>query len=295
MMKTGYATTIGNFDGVHLGHAALIAKIKTNAEKMNLKTKVITFNPYPFEFFKLEKNRILSEFDKRELLANFKIDDVNTINFDDDFRNTSAKDFFSKYLLEEDVRYLIVGKDFRFGKDRSGDLELLRSLCDQNKIILEVLEDLKSNDIKISSTLIRKLLDNGKFQEASKLLGRTYQISGKVIRGKSLGKRIATPTANIDILNKKFCFTGVFLGKTKIGQSEYFCIINFGPKPTFDDLEQSLEAHILDYDGNIYDEALSIEFLCKIRDQIKFKSIEELKNQINEDKIRAKELKKLYE
>ena len=295
MMKTGYATTIGNFDGLHLGHAALIAKIKTNAEKMNLKTKVITFNPYPFEFFKLEKNRILSEFDKRELLANFKIDDVNTINFDDDFRNTSAKDFSSKYLLEEDVRYLIVGKDFRFGKDRSGDLRLLRSLCDQNKIILEVLEDLKSNDIKISSTLIRKLLDNGKFHEASKLLGRTYQISGKVIRGKSLGKRIATPTANIDILNKKFCFTGVFLGKTKIGQSEYFCIINFGPKPTFDDLEQSLEAHILDYDGNIYDEALSIEFLCKIRDQIKFKSIEELKNQINEDKIRAKELKKLYE
>ena len=127
------------------------------------------------------------------------------------------------------------------------------------------------------------------------MLGRTYKISGKVIRGKSLGKRISTPTANIDILNKKFCFTGVFLGKTQIGKSEYFCIINFGPKPTFDDLEQSLEAHILDYDGNIYDEALSIEFLCKIRDQIKFKSIEELKNQINEDKIRAKELKKLYE
>ena len=143
--------------------------------------------------------------------------------------------------------------------------------------------------------MIRELLDNGKFQEASKLLGRTYQISGKVIRGKSLGKRISTPTANIDILNKKFCFNGVFLGKTQIDKSEYFCIINFGPKPTFDDLEQSLEAHILDYDGNIYDEALSIEFLCKIRDQIKFKSIEELKNQINEDKIRAKELKKLYE
>ena len=110
-----------------------------------------------------------------------------------------------------------------------------------------------------------------------------------------MGKRISSPTANIDIGNKKFCFTGVFLGKTQIGKSEYFCIINFGPKPTFDDLEQSLEAHILDYDGNIYDEALSIEFLCKIRDQIKFKSIEELKNQINEDKIRAKELKKLYE
>ena len=127
------------------------------------------------------------------------------------------------------------------------------------------------------------------------MLGRTYEISGKVIRGKSLGKRIATPTAHIDILNKKFCFTGVFLGKTKIGQSEYFCIINFGPKPTFDDLEQSLEAHILDYDGNIYDEALSIEFLCKIRDQIKFESTDDLKNQIHKDIDKAKSLIKDYE
>ena len=136
---------------------------------------------------------------------------------------------------------------------------------------------------------------HSKFQESSKLLGRTYQISGKVIKGKSLGKRISTPTANIDIENKEFCFSGVFLGKTEIDQIGYFCIVNFGPKPTFDDYEQSLEVHILDYDGNVYDEALSIEFLCKIRDQIRFNSIDELKNQINEDKIKAEELKELYE
>ena len=217
------------------------------------------------------------------------------IDFNNDFRNTSAEDFFSKYLLQGNVKYLIVGKDFKFGKERSGDLNLLKTLCAKNEITLEVLEDFKSEDLKISSTLIRELLKNSQFQEASKLLGRTYQITGKVIKGKSLGKKISSPTANIDIENKKFCFTGVFLGKTKINKKEYFCIINFGPKPTFDDLDQSLEAHILDYDGNIYDEALSIEFLCKIRDQIKFKSIEELKNQINEDKITAKELRKLYE
>lgn len=294
-MKIGYATTIGNFDGLHLGHTALIEKIKTNAKKMNLKTKVITFNPYPFEFFELKKNRILSEVDKNLILANFKIDEINTVEFNDDFRSTSAEDFFSKYLLEGNVKYLIVGKDFKFGKERTGDLELLKKLCARNGITIEVLEDLKSEDLKISSTLIRELLKNGEFQEASKLLGRSYQITGKVIKGKSLGKRISSPTANIDIGNKKFCFTGVFLGKTQINKIEYFCIINFGPKPTFDDHEQSLEAHILDYDGNIYDEALSIEFLCKIRDQIKFKSIEELKNQINEDKIMAKELRKLYE
>ena len=294
-MKKGYATTIGNFDGLHQGHMALITKIKTQAKKLNLKTKIITFNPYPFEFFKLEKNRILSEQDKNRILSDLKIDYVNAINFSDHFRNTSAEDFFSEYLLKKDVKYLIVGKDFKFGKDRSGDLKLLKTLCDRNEIILEILEDFEINGSKISSTLIRELLQHGKFQEASKLLGRTYQISGKVIKGKSLGKRISTPTANIDIENKEFCFSGVFLGKTEIDQIGYFCIVNFGPKPTFDDYEQSLEVHILDYDGNVYDEALSIEFLCKIRDQIRFNSIDELKNQINEDKIKAEELKELYE
>ena len=294
-MKKGYATTIGNFDGFHKGHMALIKKIKTQAKKMDLKTKIITFNPYPFEFFKLEKNRILSELDKNIILSDLKIDHVNSIKFNEHFRNTSAEDFFNEYLLDEDVKYLIVGKDFKFGKDRLGDLKLLKTLCDRNEIILEVLEDFEINGSKISSTLIRELLMNSKFQEASKLLGRTYQISGKVIKGKSLGKRISTPTANIDIENKEFCFSGVFLGKTEIDQIGYFCIINFGPKPTFDDYEQSLEVHILDYDGNIYDEALSIEFLCKIRDQIRFNSIDELKNQINEDKIKAEELKELYE
>ena len=294
-MKKGYATTIGNFDGFHKGHMALMEKIKTQAKKMDLKTKIITFNPYPFEFFKLEKNRILSELDKNIILSDLKIDHVNSINFNDHFRNTSAEDFFNEYLLDEDVKYLIVGKDFKFGKDRLGDLKLLKTLCDRNEIILEVLEDFEINGSKISSTLIRELLMHSKFQESSKLLGRTYQISGKVIKGKSLGKRISTPTANIDIENKEFCFSGVFLGKTEIDKIGYFCIVNFGPKPTFDDYEQSLEVHILDYDGNIYDEALSIEFLCKIRDQIRFNSIDELKNQINKDKIKAEELKELYE
>ena len=105
---------------------------------------------------------------------------------------------------------------------------MLKNLCARNGITLEVLEDLKSEDLKISSTLIRELLKNGEFKEASKLLGRTYQITGKVIKGKSLGKRISSPTANIDIGDKKFCFAGVFLGKTQINKIEYFCIINFG-------------------------------------------------------------------
>ena len=164
-----------------------------------------------------------------------------------------------------------------------------------NKVELNILDDFKANNHKVSSTLIRDFLAKNDFVAASKLLGRPYAISGNVIKGKSLGKRLSTPTANIDIDNVEFCFNGVFLGQIDKDNKSFFCIINFGPKPTFDDYRQSLEAHILDFDKNIYDQALSIKFLCKIRDQVKFNSVEELKNQINDDKNNARELLKSYE
>ena len=253
-MKSNFAATIGNFDGVHLGHQELIGKIKQAAKKNNLKTKVITFNPYPFEFFQWKKKRILSEFDKNDLLKKLGIDEIKSIKFDEEFRKQTAEDFFINTLVKENIKFL-----------------------------------------KVSSTLVRELLAKNDFIEASKLLGRPYAISGNVIKGKSLGKRLSTPTANIDIDNVEFCFNGVFLGRINIENKSFFCIVNFGPKPTFDDYRQSLEAHILDFDENIYDHALSIEFLCKIRDQVKFNSVEELKIQINDDKNNARELLKSYE
>tara|TARA_B100000965_G_scaffold390136_1_gene396634 strand:- start:309 stop:1193 length:885 start_codon:yes stop_codon:yes gene_type:complete len=294
-MKSYFAATIGNFDGVHLGHQELIDKIKQAAKKNNLKTKVITFNPYPFEFFQWKKKRILSEFDKNDLLKKLGIDEIKSIKFDEEFRNQTAEEFFINTLVKENIKFLSVGKDFKFGKDRAGDIELLNELCISNNVELHVLDDFKANTVKVSSTLVRELLAKNDFIEASKLLGRPYAISGNVIKGKSLGKRLSTPTANIDIDNVEFCFNGVFLGRITIENKSFFCIVNFGPKPTFDDYRQSLEAHILDFDENIYDHALSIEFLCKIRDQVKFNSVEELKIQINDDKNNARELLKSYE
>ena len=294
-MKSNFAATIGNFDGVHLGHQELIGKIKQAAKKNNLKTKVITFNPYPFEFFQWKKKRILSEFDKNDLLKKLGIDEIKSIKFDEEFRKQTAEDFFINTLVKENIKFLSVGKDFKFGKDRAGDIELLNELCISNNVELHILDDIKANTLKVSSTLVRELLAKNDFIEASKLLGRPYAISGNVIKGKSLGKRLSTPTANIDIDNVEFCFNGVFLGRITIENKSFFCIVNFGPKPTFDDYRQSLEAHILDFDENIYDHALSIEFLCKIRDQVKFNSVEELKIQINDDKNNARELLKSYE
>ena len=160
---------------------------------------------------------------------------------------------------------------------------------------MDIAEDVLYEEEKISSTLIRSHLEKGNFSHVTELLQRPYQITGKVISGKNIGKRISTPTANIEIDNVDFCFSGVFLCKTKINEKDYFCIVNFGPKPTFNDYRQSLEAHILDFNKNIYDEILSIEFLCKIRDQIKFDSIDDLKNQIQKDREKAESLLKNYE
>ena len=133
-MKSNFAATIGNFDGVHLGHQELIGKIKQAAKKNNLKTKVITFNPYPFEFFQWKKKRILSEFDKNDLLKKLGIDEIKSIKFDEEFRKQTAEDFFINTLVKENIKFLSVGKDFKFGKDRAGDIKLLNELCISNNV-----------------------------------------------------------------------------------------------------------------------------------------------------------------
>ena len=258
-MQNKFSATIGNFDGIHKGHMKLISHVLTYAQKNNIKSKVITFNPYPFEYFKRDKKRILANEDKINLLNDLNIDSIDSIKFDEIFRSLTAEEFFQKYILNAEVEYLIVGEDFKFGIDRSGDISTLKDLCAKNNIVLDIAEDVLYKEEKISSTLIRSHLEKGNFSHVTELLQRPYQITGKVISGKNIGKRISTPTANIEIDNVDFCFSGVFLCKTKINEKDYFCIVNYGPKPTFNDYRQSLEAHLLDFDNNIYDEILSIE------------------------------------
>jgi FAD synthase len=215
-MPDKFSATIGNFDGIHRGHMKLISHVLSYAEKNNTKSKAITFNPYPFEYFKRDKKRILANTDKIQLLNDLSIDSIDSIKFDEVFRSLTAEEFFQKYILDAGVVYLIVGKDFKFGIDRTGDISTLKDLCEQNSIVLEVAEDVLHGEDKISSTLIRSHLEKGEFSEVSKLLERPYQITGKVISGENIGKRISTPTANIDIDNVDFCFNGDFYVKRNV-------------------------------------------------------------------------------
>ena len=149
--------------------------------------------------------------------------------------------------------------------------------------------------MRVSSSIIRKHLEKGNFADVEKCLGRKLKFTGDVIHGKKFGTRISTPTANIDLQNKEYCFNGVFLCSVMVNDKKFFGIANFGTKPTFDDFRQSLEVHIFDFGENIYYQSLTIEFLCKIRDQIKFESTDDLKNKIHKDIDKAKSLIKDYE
>lgn len=284
-----YVVTVGNFDGIHLGHQKLLSDVREKAQSNNLKSKLVTFNPYPFEFFKNDKKRILSSLDKKEYLNNYGIDEVVEISFDESFRKLSPKNFFTNYL-SKDTSILMVGEDFRFGKDRGGDVNFLKELCNVSGIEFNTLNDVSKNDKRVSSSWVREELQLGNFETVKTLLGRDYVITGRVLTGNQIGRRIETPTANINIDNFDFCFSGVFLCKTFYENRSYYAIANFGPKPTFNDYRQSLEINLFDFEGNLYDKELSVVFLCKIRDQIKFKSIEDLKKQIKADIEDAKNI-----
>ena len=284
-----YVVTVGNFDGIHLGHQKLLSDIREKAKSNNLKSKLVTFNPYPFEFFKHDKKRILSSLDKKEYLNNYGIDEVVEISFDESLRKLSPKNFFTNYL-SKDTSILMVGEDFRFGKDRGGDVNFLKELCNVSGIEFNTLNDVSKNDKRVSSSWVREELQLGNFETVKTLLGRDYVITGRVLAGNQIGRRIETPTANINIDNFDFCFSGVFLCKTFYENRSYYAIANFGPKPTFNDYRQSLEINLFDFEGNLYDKELSVVFLCKIRDQIKFKSIEDLKKQIKADIEDAKNI-----
>ena len=289
-----YVTTIGNFDGIHLGHQAILNLIIERAKKYKCYSKLITFNPYPFEYFESTKLRISSDLDKDNFLKNFGIDSRVYCEFNENFKDLSSEDFFNLYV-RKDTTSLVVGKDFRFGKDRQSGIDDLKKFCVKNSIEFSIFDDYLIQSERVSSSNIRLLLKNGEFKKAEALLGRPYKISGRVNAGMKVGRTIQTPTANVQIDSQQFCFSGVFLSEVTLKSKKFYGIANFGTKPSFDDYKHSLEVNLFDFDDNIYGEILTVKFLHKIREQIKFSSLDDLKSQIKKDQKLAKDLIKNYE
>ena len=281
--KNPKAVTIGNFDGVHKGHQVLINKTKDISAENSVESLIFTFDKLPKEIFgpdtlqRLHDNRT-----KASILSSYKIDTLLSVDFND------IKDYEADYFCEEilvkklNIKYLIIGENFKFGKDRSGDIEKLKKYHQENafELIIPSLETYSG--IKISSSRIRELLNQGNIKEAKECLGRDYMLSGTVISGEKLGRKLGYPTANIK-LEHDYPLDGVYLTRTVIEKENYISLASIGNKPTFNGTEKILEVFILDFHEDIYGKNIEVYFLEEIRKQIKFNNEGELIKQMNED------------
>jgi len=284
---------IGNFDGLHLGHQKLFNIAKNFKKKTKLKIGVITFDPIPKMFFikKLKNYKISNLNQKLNLLKKFKVDFVINKKFDKNFSKINCKKFISKILYRKlRVKYIFVSDNFRFGNKREGNVNLLKYY--ENKYKYKIINPsplIKKNKL-ISSTYIRKLLQNGKLNLVNKYLNRKWTIEGKVEKGRKIGKKIGFPTCNIDIGNYVLAKPGVYAVNVLIKNKKkpFKGIANLGYRPTFNQKKILLEVNIFNFSGNLYNKKLSVEFIKFIRSEKKFKNIDQLRKQIKSDLVKAK-------
>ncbi len=271
-------TCIGAFDGVHLGHQALI----NMAKSISSKYQILTFDPVPKKFFN-NMHKLLSTKDmKVDLLGRLSPESIIFLNFED-VKDLIPEDFCNILNNKLNTKSIVVGKDFKFGKNREGDVNFLIKYFGNSNV--HVLNDYVVNDSKISSTLIKSTINEGKLELANQYLGYSFKLKGKVEHGNRMGHKIGFPTANINVdvnlVTPKF---GVYEVDVTKADKTYKGVMNIGNRPTVsNDLKLSYEVHILDFDEDIYGSFLEVEFVSFIRDEIKFDNIEELKNQISID------------
>ena len=289
--------TIGNFDGIHKGHREIIKNLIQQTKTSNLKSAILSFTPHPKIYFNKQKNFMInSQSKKKEILKDLGLDYLIDLNFNDKFTQLSHNEFEDKILLEKlNSKRILIGKDFQYGNQRKGNIDTLKIFCEKNKIELEeiglILNDHNSN--KISSSAIRENLKSGKFELANKDLERNFSVAGKVIKGDQRGRTIGIPTANLEYpLNTITIPYGVYAVETLIEGNNYFGIVNFGIRPTFNKDKPIVEAYLFDFDNDIYDKDIEILFHKQIRQEKKFNDIKELLNQINIDIAEAKKILK---
>ncbi len=289
----GCVATIGNFDGVHLGHQAVFRHLRQRAAELGLPTTVITFEPQPMEFFapQAAPARLTRMREKLHALGEAQIDRVVLLEFGSKLANMPADLFVQQLLVEGlDVRYLFVGDDFRFGHGRSGDIELLRTVGREHGFAVENMNTFALGDERVSSTLIRDALSRGDLEAARHYLGRPYRIYGRVAHGDERGRSIGFPTANLNLHRKVSPLHGVFAVKVGgLGEELLSGVANIGNRPTVQgDSRYLLEVHIFDFNRSIYGEHLEVEFCCKLRDERRFDNFEQLMHQIEHDAVQAR-------
>ena len=285
---------IGVFDGVHRGHQEIINRLTAGAHANGVPAGVLTFDPHPAKVFGRDDIKLLTLPDERaEILAALGVDVVVTHPFNKEVANITAFDFMRRLKTHIGLDHLVLGYDSALGKDREGNIPRLTEIGSELGYTVETVSALKGEGGVISSTAIRKLVADGKVEEAAKLMRRPYRLQGTVIRGDQRGRTIGFPTANLDYaVDKLIPSGGIYACWAYLGNEKHKAAVNIGINPTFtpDKKTMSVEAYLLDFDRDIYDETLHLEFVSRLRDELKFDSVDALVLQIGKDVETARQI-----
>jgi len=280
--------TIGTFDGVHIGHNKILTKLVEESKKNNLSSLIMTFFPHPrMVLQKSQEIKMIDTIDEKiHLFEKTGVDNLIIQPFDENFSKIRAKEFVEEILVKKlKIKHIIIGYDHRFGKDREASVDDLKKFGLNYMFTVEEIAAQEIHSIAISSTKIRNAILKGEIKKCNEYLGRNFMLTGEVVHGDGLGKKINFPTANIEIIDtyKIIPKNGVYLVKTIINSEIYFGMMNIGVRPTIGGKNKSLEIHFFNFKDNIYNKTISVEIICKIRDEEKFSSIDELKIQLKKD------------
>jgi riboflavin kinase/FMN adenylyltransferase len=283
--------TIGNFDGVHLGHRAILARVCQRARELAGQAVAVTFDPHPVKVLRPEINLPLltTAEQKLKLLSDSGLDAVVVLPFTPEFAALPAREFVHQYFYDRlQAREVVVGHDYCFGRGREGNIGLLKEMGESHGFTVQVVWAVEVDGAVVSSSLIRAMLRLGKVTEARRLLGRPYDVTGRVVPGKGRGaKLLKVPTANLMTPNELLPASGIYAVWVRRGDAILPGVANIGTCPTFDNAELSLEVHLLDFAGDLYGEALEVQFVRRLREERRFPSIEALAAQIHADIVAA--------
>ena len=290
-LRNKSVVTIGNFDGIHAGHRELIKKTLSLSNDVNISSVVLTFDPLPEEFFK-RKNffKLMTITDKLDYFRRAGVDTVIKVPFTRDFSEIAASTFISDILIDKlQTQKLIVGKDFKFGRNREGSFD---TLANEKRFETKIVSIVKEYDVKISSSMIREFIVDGDIEKANSYLMNKFAMDGYIVHGEKMGRKLGYPTANIEIC-KSFPISGIFLVKVVIEDTQdKFGLASIGNKPTFSGKKDLLEIFIFDFNSDIYGKKIKVYFYEKLRNQIKFDSESDLIKQMDNDSASAKKILK---
>ncbi len=283
----GCVATIGNFDGVHLGHQAVIGQLAEKADALGLPTVVITFEPQPREYFNPESSppRLTRFREKLEALRRYAIKRVLCLPFNRKLAEMPADEFIRRILVDGlGIKYLVVGDDFRFGRKREGTFAHLQAAGERYGFQVVNMHTFSVDEERVSSTRIRIALEHGRLSEAARLLGRDFRLSGRVAHGEKLGRQLGFPTANIFLHRRATPLQGIFVVEVYgLEKEPWPGVASLGTRPTVDGTRTILEVYLFDFDAQIYGKHLQVSFLHKLRDEEKYDSLGALKVQIQKD------------